>query len=114
MTKIVKKKHWNDFHLPSKPQLPKEPKEYFVTYKCIGSQEYDDEGLCLENIDIPEGYSYKDLEIKSEWYNDWHKDRLRVYLNEKKLNENYGAELYKYNQDLVQHEINLKNCLPKK
>lgn len=81
MAKIIKKKHWNDFHAPIGPKIPRAPIEFSSETTCIHSQDEDDDGLPLKDIKIPDGFSYKDLYIKNQWSGD--KYKLFIYLVEK-------------------------------
>lgn len=109
MTKVIKRKHWNEFRDPPMPRPPAKPKEYYITSKYLGCQGEDEDTFLFDKIEIPEEYSFKDLEIKNLYDSDRGENKIAVYLNEKKINENYKSEFLSYNENLVKYEQDLKD-----
>jgi hypothetical protein len=107
MEKIKKRLHWNNYHPPARPKLPIEPKKSFTTRERIALENEDFDGISFENIEIPAGFTYKDLEIIDEWNDS--KYRLVVYLKNNKPNLNYEKEYLKYSKELVKYEEDIKN-----
>src|SRR6266404_1823573 len=102
MTKIIKRSHWNHFSPPRKPKIPIEPKQYKILSENIYS---DSASILLKDLKIPEGYSFNDLSISTEYESC----QIHVFLNKQELNKNFEKEFVQYNQDLVKYEQDIIN-----